>query len=146
MLSLFASPLPHLSAGPPIFEIDSRTVSVSGRYRYQPRNEKERHGTVEFRIVFAPRAEDSKVRASFGDTDYVARSVTLLLDGKPQKFPVGLLQEFGFCVPDEILLWSEENSADNLLSVNFVSGAERRTFLVRVRDGKVTRPPTEATR
>ena len=141
---LLASLLPSVSAGPPTFETDSLSVALTGRYRYQPQNEKSRRGTLEFRVQFAPRPEGSKARATFGDRDYVVSSVTLLLDGKPQKFPVELLQDFGFCVPDRIFLWGAEDSTSALLSGEFVAGAQRRGFLVRIRDGVVTEGPKDA--
>lgn len=131
------------SAGPPTFDTDSLTVSLSGRYRYQPLNERSKRGTVELRVQFTPRPEDSKLRPSFGDSDYVVSSVTLLLDGKPQKFPAELLQEFGLSVPDRIFLMEAEDASSVFVSGEFVAGKERRGFLVRVRDGVVTQGPTD---
>ncbi len=144
IILLLASLLHSASAGPATFDTESLSVALTGRYRYQPQNERSRRGTVEFRVQFALRPEGTKARACFGDTDYIVSSVTLILDGKPQKFPVELLQDFGFSVPDRIFLWGAADSTSVLMSGEFVAGIQRRGFLVRIRDGVVIQGPPNA--
>jgi hypothetical protein len=129
-------------AGPPTWEIDTRTSAFSGRYRYEVRDRPDPRGRLELLVHFAPLAPDTKARATFGDLSYRVTAVSLTIDGKPQKFPPELVESLGFCSPEAVFFYTD--GGDGLvMTLDFSAGKERTGFVFRIRNETVSPEPLQ---
>ena len=128
--------------GPPTLEINTRTSAFSGHYRYEPRGEPSRRGTVELRIEFAPLPQGTAPTATFGDASFRITAVSLVIDGLSQKFPPELLASLGFCTPEAIFFYDDE-SKGLLMLLDFSAGKERTGFSFRIRNETVSKEPSK---